>query len=85
MCFIAWTTKPSTLPSNSAHCIIANIVYGKVRKKFSGKVYVAAETRLMMSVMLSADNKVKARFELSVAALLADIVLCPDVDWKGCV
>lgn len=44
--FLAWTTTPWTLPSNLALCVNANFVYVKVRNKYSGKVYVVAESRL---------------------------------------
>ncbi|KAL6342558.1 hypothetical protein AAG906_012415 [Vitis piasezkii] len=44
--FLAWTTTPWTLPSNLALCVNANFVYLKVRNKYSGKVYVVAESRL---------------------------------------
>ncbi|KAK4566798.1 hypothetical protein RGQ29_002877 [Quercus rubra] len=44
--FVAWTTTPWTLPSNLALCVNANFVYVKVRNKYSGKVYVVAESRL---------------------------------------
>ncbi|XP_047329898.1 isoleucine--tRNA ligase, cytoplasmic-like isoform X1 [Impatiens glandulifera] len=43
--FVAWTTTPWTLPSNLALCVNANFVYVKVRNKFSGKIYVVAESR----------------------------------------
>ncbi|XWS43910.1 hypothetical protein CRYUN_Cryun16bG0145300 [Craigia yunnanensis] len=44
--FVAWTTTPWTLPSNLALCVNANFFYVKVRNKYSGKVYVVAESRL---------------------------------------
>ncbi|KAG4979321.1 hypothetical protein JHK85_033279 [Glycine max] len=44
--FVAWTTTPWTLPSNLALCINANFTYVKVRNKYSGKVYIVAESRL---------------------------------------
>ncbi|KAL3828683.1 hypothetical protein ACJIZ3_017485 [Penstemon smallii] len=44
--FVAWTTTPWTLPSNLALCVNANFIYVKVRNKFTGKVYVVAESRL---------------------------------------
>ncbi|EOY07019.1 TRNA synthetase class I (I, L, M and V) family protein isoform 2 [Theobroma cacao] len=44
--FVAWTTTPWTLPSNLALCVNANLVYVKARNKYSGKIYVAAESRL---------------------------------------
>ncbi|CAL8085613.1 unnamed protein product [Prunus armeniaca] len=44
--FVAWTTTPWTLPSNLALCVNANFTYVKVRNKYSGKVYVVAESRL---------------------------------------
>ncbi|KAF7827269.1 isoleucine--tRNA ligase, cytoplasmic [Senna tora] len=44
--FVAWTTTPWTLPSNLALCVNANFTYVKVRNKFSGKVYIVAESRL---------------------------------------
>ncbi|XP_057456760.1 isoleucine--tRNA ligase, cytoplasmic [Lotus japonicus] len=44
--FVAWTTTPWTLPSNLALCVNANFTYLKVRNKYSGKVYVVAESRL---------------------------------------
>ncbi|KAB1213335.1 putative isoleucine--tRNA ligase, cytoplasmic [Morella rubra] len=53
--FVAWTTTPWTLPSNLALCVNANFVYVKVthgekeyqvRNKYSGKVFVVAESRL---------------------------------------
>ncbi|XP_038711378.1 isoleucine--tRNA ligase, cytoplasmic-like [Tripterygium wilfordii] len=44
--FVAWTTTPWTLPSNLALCVNANFVYVKVRNKYSGKIYVIAESRL---------------------------------------
>ncbi|GMJ10539.1 hypothetical protein like AT4G10320 [Hibiscus trionum] len=44
--FVAWTTTPWTLPSNLALCVNANFVYVKVRNKYSGKIYVVAESRL---------------------------------------
>ncbi|KAG2726074.1 hypothetical protein I3760_01G095100 [Carya illinoinensis] len=44
--FVAWTTTPWTLPSNLALCVNANFVYVKVRNKYSGKVYMVAESRL---------------------------------------
>ncbi|KAI5665073.1 hypothetical protein M9H77_24396 [Catharanthus roseus] len=43
---VAWTTTPWTLPSNLALCVNKNFVYVKVRNKFSGKIYVVAESRL---------------------------------------
>ncbi|KAK4268844.1 hypothetical protein QN277_022077 [Acacia crassicarpa] len=45
--FVAWTTTPWTLPSNLALCVNANFTYVKVRNKFSGKVYIVAESRLI--------------------------------------
>ncbi|XP_054780469.1 isoleucine--tRNA ligase, cytoplasmic-like [Prosopis cineraria] len=45
--FVAWTTTPWTLPSNLALCVNANFSYVKVRNKFSGKVYIVAESRLI--------------------------------------
>ncbi|KAK8627146.1 hypothetical protein V6N13_134770 [Hibiscus sabdariffa] len=44
--FVAWTTTPWTLPSNLALCVNANSVYVKVLNKYSGKIYVVAESRL---------------------------------------
>ncbi|KAK4754476.1 hypothetical protein SAY87_002580 [Trapa incisa] len=44
--FVAWTTTPWTLPSNLALCVNANFTYVKVRNKYSGKIYVVAESRL---------------------------------------
>ncbi|XP_038715850.1 isoleucine--tRNA ligase, cytoplasmic-like isoform X2 [Tripterygium wilfordii] len=44
--FVAWTTTPWTLPSNLALCVNANFVYVKVRNKYSGKIYVLAESLL---------------------------------------
>ncbi|XVF08373.1 hypothetical protein REPUB_Repub06bG0221000 [Reevesia pubescens] len=44
--FVAWTTTPWTLPSNLALCVNSNFVYVKVRNKYSGKIYVVAESRL---------------------------------------
>jgi isoleucyl-tRNA synthetase len=44
--FVAWTTTPWTLPSNLALCVNADFVYVKVRNKYSGKVYLVAESRL---------------------------------------
>ncbi|XP_044509328.1 isoleucine--tRNA ligase, cytoplasmic-like [Mangifera indica] len=44
--FLAWTTTPWTLPSNLALCVNANFKYVKVRNKYTGKVYVVAESRL---------------------------------------
>nr|KYP68047.1 Isoleucyl-tRNA synthetase, cytoplasmic [Cajanus cajan] len=44
--FVAWTTTPWTLPSNLALCINDNFTYVKVRNKYSGKVYIVAESRL---------------------------------------
>ncbi|KAK8512130.1 hypothetical protein V6N12_031858 [Hibiscus sabdariffa] len=43
---VAWTTTPWTLPSNLALCVNANFVYVKVRNKYSGKIYVVAESRV---------------------------------------
>ncbi|XP_039000355.1 isoleucine--tRNA ligase, cytoplasmic-like [Hibiscus syriacus] len=44
--FVAWTTTPWTLPSNLALCVNANFIYVKVCNKYSGKIYVVAESRL---------------------------------------
>lgn len=44
--FVAWTTTPWTLPSNLALCVNENFTYVKVRNKFSGKIFVVAESRL---------------------------------------
>ncbi|WJX44971.1 isoleucine--tRNA ligase [Trifolium repens] len=44
--FVAWTTTPWTLPSNLALCVNANFTYLKVRNKYTGKVYIVAESRL---------------------------------------
>ncbi|KAK8700452.1 hypothetical protein V6N13_018848 [Hibiscus sabdariffa] len=44
--FVAWSTTPWTLPSNLALCVNANSVYVKVLNKYSGKIYVVAESRL---------------------------------------
>ncbi|KAL1316828.1 hypothetical protein HN51_068969 [Arachis hypogaea] len=44
--FVAWTTTPWTLPSNLALCVNANFTYVKVRNKYSGKIYIIAESRL---------------------------------------
>ncbi|KDP34784.1 hypothetical protein JCGZ_10564 [Jatropha curcas] len=44
--FVAWTTTPWTLPSNLALCVNSNFDYVKVRNKYTGKVYVVAESRL---------------------------------------
>ncbi|KAM7488581.1 hypothetical protein LguiB_026065 [Lonicera macranthoides] len=44
--FVAWTTTPWTLPSNLALCVNANLVYLKVRNRFTGKIFVVAESRL---------------------------------------
>lgn len=44
--FVAWTTTPWTLPSNLALCVNANFTYVKVRNKYTGKIYVVAESRL---------------------------------------
>ncbi|EEF32620.1 isoleucine--tRNA ligase, cytoplasmic [Ricinus communis] len=44
--FVAWTTTPWTLPSNLALCVNGNFDYVKVRNKYTGKVYVVAESRL---------------------------------------
>ncbi|XP_050235398.1 isoleucine--tRNA ligase, cytoplasmic [Mercurialis annua] len=44
--FVAWTTTPWTLPSNLALCVNSSFDYIKVRNKFTGKVYVVAESRL---------------------------------------
>ncbi|PQM40320.1 isoleucine--tRNA ligase cytoplasmic [Prunus yedoensis var. nudiflora] len=45
---ILWLGQPTpwTLPSNLALCVNANFTYVKVRNKYSGKVYVVAESRL---------------------------------------
>nr|CAD1839759.1 unnamed protein product [Ananas comosus var. bracteatus] len=43
---VAWTTTPWTLPSNLALCVNANLVYVKVRDKYSGATYIVAESRL---------------------------------------
>ncbi|XVF55001.1 hypothetical protein PTKIN_Ptkin06aG0001300 [Pterospermum kingtungense] len=44
--FVAWTTTPWTLPNNLALCVNSSFVYVKVRNKYSGKIYVVAESRL---------------------------------------
>ncbi|KAF2300184.1 hypothetical protein GH714_010457 [Hevea brasiliensis] len=44
--FVAWTTTPWTLPSNLALCVNGNFDYVKVRNKYTGRVYVVAESRL---------------------------------------
>ncbi|KAH7572769.1 hypothetical protein JRO89_XS03G0009900 [Xanthoceras sorbifolium] len=44
--FVAWTTTPWTLPSNLALCVNANFTYVKVRNRYTGKIYVVAESRL---------------------------------------
>ncbi|OAY51886.1 hypothetical protein MANES_04G040600v8 [Manihot esculenta] len=44
--FVAWTTTPWTLPSNLALCVNGNFDYVKVRNKYTGKVFVVAESRL---------------------------------------
>ncbi|WCJ30907.1 Isoleucine--tRNA ligase cytoplasmic [Euphorbia peplus] len=44
--FVAWTTTPWNLPSNLALCVNADLFYVKVRNKFSGNVYIVAESRL---------------------------------------
>ncbi|KAH1216565.1 Isoleucine--tRNA ligase, cytoplasmic [Glycine max] len=44
--FVAWTTIPLTLPSNLALCVNANFTYVKVPNKYSGKVYIVAESLL---------------------------------------
>ncbi|KAK8675691.1 hypothetical protein V6N13_033755 [Hibiscus sabdariffa] len=44
--FVAWSTTPWTLPSNLALCVNANSVYVKVLNKYSGEIYVVAESRL---------------------------------------
>jgi isoleucyl-tRNA synthetase len=44
--FVAWTTTPWTLPSNLALCVNSSFVYVKVRNKFTGKLFVVAESRL---------------------------------------
>ncbi|WCJ32832.1 Isoleucine--tRNA ligase cytoplasmic [Euphorbia peplus] len=44
--FVAWTTTPWTLPSNLALCVNADLLYVKVRNKYSGNIYVVAECRL---------------------------------------
>ncbi|WCJ38044.1 Isoleucine--tRNA ligase cytoplasmic [Euphorbia peplus] len=44
--FVAWTTTPWTLPSNLALCVHPDLFYVKVRNKFSGNIYVVAESRL---------------------------------------
>ncbi|KAK8518191.1 hypothetical protein V6N13_027669 [Hibiscus sabdariffa] len=43
---VARTTTPWTLPSNLALCVNANFVYVKVRNKYSGNIYVVAESRV---------------------------------------
>ncbi|XP_048329423.1 isoleucine--tRNA ligase, cytoplasmic [Ziziphus jujuba] len=43
---VAWTTTPWTLPSNLALCVNANFTYVKVSNKYSGKIFVVAESRL---------------------------------------
>ncbi|KAK7282115.1 hypothetical protein RIF29_10664 [Crotalaria pallida] len=48
--FVAWTTTPWTLPSNLVLCVNANINYVKNMScscKYSGKVYIVAECRLL--------------------------------------
>ncbi|KAI5387971.1 isoleucine--tRNA ligase, cytoplasmic [Lathyrus oleraceus] len=55
--FVAWTTTPWTLPSNLALCINANFTYLKVRNKYTGKVYIVAESRL--SVLHNPKEKPK--------------------------
>ncbi|KAG4970384.1 hypothetical protein JHK84_036477 [Glycine max] len=44
--FVAWMTIPLTLPSNLALCVNANFTYVKVPNKYSGKVYIVAESLL---------------------------------------
>ncbi|TXG72868.1 hypothetical protein EZV62_001447 [Acer yangbiense] len=44
--FVAWTTTPWTLPSNLALCVNANLTYVKVRNRYTGKIFVVAESRL---------------------------------------
>ncbi|KAK1416993.1 hypothetical protein QVD17_26115 [Tagetes erecta] len=44
--FVAWTTTPSTLPSNLALCVNLNFVYVKAKSKANGNIYVVAESRL---------------------------------------
>ncbi|KAK3229154.1 hypothetical protein Dsin_001035 [Dipteronia sinensis] len=44
--FVAWTTTPWTLPSNLALCVNANFTYVKVRNRYTGKIFVVAESRL---------------------------------------
>ncbi|KAK7253094.1 hypothetical protein RIF29_37526 [Crotalaria pallida] len=44
--FVAWTTTPWTLPSNLSLCVNASFTYVKVRNKYSGKVYIIAESLL---------------------------------------
>ncbi|KAI6695906.1 hypothetical protein NL676_023616 [Syzygium grande] len=55
--FVAWTTTPWTLPSNLALCVNSNFTYVKVRNKYSGKIYVVAESRL--SALPSESQKQK--------------------------
>ncbi|KAF3455800.1 hypothetical protein FNV43_RR00442 [Rhamnella rubrinervis] len=43
---VAWTTTPWTLPSNLALCVNATFTYVKVCNRYSGKIYVVAESRL---------------------------------------
>ncbi|XP_058750906.1 isoleucine--tRNA ligase, cytoplasmic-like [Vicia villosa] len=65
--FVAWTTTPWTLPSNLALCINANFTYLKVRNKYTGKVYIVAESRL--SVIHNPKDKPKEAVANSSASV----------------
>ncbi|CBI36641.3 unnamed protein product, partial [Vitis vinifera] len=69
--FLAWTTTPWTLPSNLALCVNANFVYVKVRNKYSGKVYVVAESRLSE---LPTEKPKQVEFEVVEKILGASLV-----------
>ncbi|XP_008793645.2 isoleucine--tRNA ligase, cytoplasmic-like [Phoenix dactylifera] len=66
---VAWTTTPWTLPSNLALCINANFVYVKVRDKFSGVVYIVAESRIseLPSKKSKADGLVASMQDLTLS------------------
>mmetsp|Transcript_4112 Transcript_4112/g.9856 ORF Transcript_4112/g.9856 Transcript_4112/m.9856 type:complete len:1132 (+) Transcript_4112:26-3421(+) len=44
--FLAWTTTPWTLPSNLGLCVNPNMDYARFREVASGKVYIAAVSRI---------------------------------------
>ena len=58
VCFLAWTTTPWTLPSNTALCVGPNIKYVRVltRNKYTGtEVYIVCAQALLEGLMEGAE------------------------------